>query len=164
MSPVAPGSGVEAYPSVQTSESTSTGVQKYMYNKIRILLGAIQRKKGWPARAHHSVGFYGLQMFAVPDFTTIDREHTMKAWKGSRSKEYEWRKVRIFDIPTLDMVELANVVPMQYGSLVLNKTMRINTIRDWPMYENLLSKGGISNIMIDHNWDKIKKELELNGY
>jgi len=149
-------------------EKVKGPVKKWQYNKIRILLNAIQRKTGFPTRPHMRVAFYACLMFTIPQDTQIHYEWTRKAWEEEPG--YFYRKVKIYNIivpgtPAGDvakvLVSLMGIVGL--GGLPLDMYAG-QTEKDWPIYENLLQKGGLSNDFIDHNWDKIRKELISNGY
>lgn len=144
-------------------------IKHYMYNKIRINLNNYQRTHGWPSRLAKSVGFYGLLMFSIPDYYLVHKLDTTKLWLQDRTKA--WREVVIYAIPNeyiQDVLSIVSNIPLNLlGSVIalvgiIVKNLTKTTI---PIFENLISIGGLSDTVIEANWDKIKELLksDVNG-
>ena len=164
-------------PFIEGAGATQGGVEHYMYNKIRILLSNIYSKHGYPARAHHTVQFYGLLMFSVPINTKIHYINTKKAWEQivylddkegqpilTEPKDWKWRQVYIYDIPDEIMQKVMHFIPLSIDDGIVWTLLELTTMRPWQLFDNLITYGGINDIVIEHNWDKIKDVLNQNGY
>jgi hypothetical protein len=148
-------------PVSRASGPTNGGIYPYMYNKIRITLNAIHRKEGFPARSYHTVAFYGLLMFSIPFDHILLVGETATLWSQQPNKR--WRAVKLgYKRPSGDIAEDALYL-IPYWSQISRFAALFNQV-EWPIYENLLSYGGLNNKVIDANWDKIKLELNREGY
>ena len=184
-------------PTADLDKRTNGGISYYQYNKIRILLSAIQKKNGFPARDNHTVAFYSLLMFSLPFYTRLALLITQQAWaddpaiymKNSITGRYimfeksnyhdqiaslldkgpgtwRWRYILIHDIPNELINTLVGSIPI-VGDLTQFATYQVlqaTSIRPWPLYDYLISKGGLHDVVIKTNWNKIRKELNDNGY
>ena len=105
--------------------NTSFGpIKCYMFNKIRIVLGIIQKLHGYPAVRDHTVAFFDLLMFHIPYYTQLIVKETIKFWNGpiefpkfsgnwSKVRDYQWRAVRVVDIPDEYQTMIMNIIPFQ---------------------------------------------------
>jgi len=167
------------YKIIDFNATTKTGIKCYQFNKIRIKLSIIQRKHGFPASRDYTVAFYGFVMFGIPWFTKIFLTPTINAWIGKRGIGdygnlpfvdydrpylYNWRQVVIHDLPP-ELLDLGlGAISMIPGIYTIVTALMYNTARLFPIFENILSFGGLNNKVIISNWDKIYKKLIQNGY
>lgn len=144
------------------AKSNVKKISVFEFTKIRIHLAAIARKEGFPAIIHHTVAFFDLLMFSIPFYTKVSIRNTMENW--NISAKYRWRKVRIFDIPDEFGFELLGLIPLSTDDMLVMSTMKRATERDWLLFNNLVSYGGIHNKIIICNWDYVLKKLNEGGY
>ncbi len=162
-------------PGGRSREATYNGVEPYMYNKIRILLSVIQRKHGFPMREHHTVAFFDLIMFSIPFHTKIRVHATMTSWDRDSiagkipvtlRKDMRYRQVLIANLPNELQSDLIGLIPFGFDTTAreLFELALETTTRTWPIFENLVTFGGMNDVLIQHNWDKIRLVLNKNGY
>ena len=153
-------------------------IKCYQFNKIRICLDAIEKKEGYPARRHHTVAFFDLLMFSTPFYKRLAVMDTIQLWDdGQLSKEkpwrvrfvdvgsrfYVWRQVVTFDIPDEYQSVFLGLIPSKIDDSIVNTLLRL-TSDVWPIFENLVSYGGLHNYIILCNWDKVVRKLNKGGF
>lgn len=158
--------------------STKGGIHSFQFNKIRIALASIQKKHGYPVRQHHTVAFFDLMMFSIPFFTKIFTTLTIQMWDAEiipagmylwentydHTKSFEWRfrKVIIHNIPNEFSTGILNFIPFKFDEAVWGHAQR-TTSREWFIFDNLLSYGGLNNLVIIANWNRIRNFIDNKG-
>lgn len=137
---------------------TNKGLPVWEFNNIRYAMMNKMRKHGFPMRLHHTVAFFDLVMFSIPFYTTISTQDTINLW--NTNVEYRYRKVRIYDLPSEYAYEMMGLIPFNIDETLALGTLKRTTIRDWDIFTNLITFGGVNNKMIICNWDKIVDFLE----
>lgn len=139
----------------------------YQFNKVRIKLAQIKRKHGFPVRSFFTVAFFNYIMFGIPFYTKMHIKESINSWSQVGMR---WRGVRIGDLPVEDTVQgqlyivgrsLAGIVGL---SGMFDDILKASTIRNYPIYENIIMYSGLHNIVIISNWDKILTELNKEGF
>ena len=158
--------------------SNGKKIKCYEFNKIRIHLEAIEKREGFPARRHHTVAFFDLLMFSTPFYKRLSVMDTIQLWdEGQLSKEkpwrirfidvgsrfYVWRQVVTFNIPDEYQSVFLGLIPSKIDDSVVNTLLRL-TSDVWPIFENLISYGGLHNKIILCNWDKVVRKLNKGGF
>ena len=149
-------------------------VSCYMFNKIRIILGIIQKRHGYPAVRHHTVAFFDLLMFHVPFYTKTLIKQTIEFWdqpvewprfsgNWSKIRDYQWRAVRIVDIPDEYQSMIMNAIPFNIDETLISALLLL-TARRYLLYPNIVDRSGLHDKIIICNWDYILQELNENGY
>lgn len=151
-------------------------IESFQTNKIRIFMNAIAQKDGFPVRLHHTVAFFDLIMFSIPFYTKLMIFQSIEAWEGryspmgqgpelihDPSEIHRYRNVIIFDIPNELLSMILMAIPTFIDNMLVELAMQ-TTHRPWPIFENLVTFSGMSNLFIKYNWDKILLVLNQNGY
>ena len=157
-----------------TARSKVKNIAVYEFTKIRIHLDALGRREGFPARMHHTVAFFDLLMFSIPFYTQLMTKTTITSWDEHRPlnipktnrTQMRWRNVLIKTIPDEQQYDYIGLIPFGFDNtiregfeMLLNATARI-----WPIFNNLVSFGGLHNKIIICNWDYVLKKLNKGGY
>lgn len=153
---------------IDLNKSTRGGIKVYQFNKIRMKVDQIKRKHGYMVRWGYKVGFVAHLMISVPQNTLIDYYETDQHWKQYVS--HRWRVCQIFDVQVEGSVQgnLAIVFSSLLGVVglggIIPDIIKGNTIRNYSIFENLVTYGGMHNIFILSNWDKILPMLNKAGF
>lgn len=163
---------------------TAKGVEPFQFNKIRLLLSAITKSKGFPAKRYYTVTFFNFLMFGIPYATVLDWKMTMNIWENDQAYNnlmrlpmnekpyypfhFRWRHVIIRDVPDQQMrtaMGYMGSIPIFGQGLGIGVELWSNlTKRLYPIFENLLFYSGLADHIIICNWDKISEVLNKNGY
>lgn len=150
---------------------TNSGIRYFHTNKIRALLGSHMKKKGFPVKIHARADFNALCMLAVPSHSIVEQEYTVEQWALAPFNTF--RNVWIFDFRKDNYLEnsynearsfVSGFVPYGgFASAGQSLSLKYTTIRPYPIFENLITYGGLNDIFIYMNWDKIKRVLDKLG-
>lgn len=166
-------------------KSTRSGIESFMYNKIRMALDAIMKKHGFPMRFHHTVNFLDLLMVSIPFFTQIAITDTLDAWDDNIEKigmRHNWllnpsirnildksdgawwfcRAIIIYDVPDEYARMIMRGIPTNIDEAIWESAMRL-TMRPYSMFDNIISFGGINNLVILANWNKVREMIDKYG-
>lgn len=149
------GSPIPGVPN-QRDRATNGGIRFFQTIKIRSIFEKIYKVSGYPVRWAHYVGYYsGLGLWVHDDFI-INAHQTTFLWENEPDKK--WREVVIGRIPDIITREIPLVAHI---ASIISK--QVYTER-WQVFENLAFYNTMNDIVIKHNWDKIRVFLNGKGY
>ena len=145
------------------------GIKWFMFNKIRIKLGAYRKRHGWNLQVYRRVMFMDLQMFSIPSDHVCMEYFTREDWLDYPNRSY--RKIKIANrIDTSNSISAGGNLLAAIGGGLMQTILGINlvseigqgaTMKDWEIYPNLISIGGLHDVIILRNWEKVRLELNL---
>ncbi|MEJ2252183.1 MAG: hypothetical protein P8Y97_21285 [Candidatus Lokiarchaeota archaeon] len=140
-----------------------------MYNKIRVILGNIWKIQGYPVRLHCRVAFPHHIMISIPNNMEYSIARTWTMYQDQGSRKYDPSSIYRYVIliqnapegTPLGFIEnMFNMVTLGLFSQIVEGDV---TEIKYPIFENIVSPGGINNKVIDANWDKIKATITYWG-
>jgi hypothetical protein len=134
-------------------------IRCFEFNKIRMHLSALSKKHGFPVRLGWNLNFASLLYVLKPQNSVINYSQTYFLWYRQPLKRY--RKLCINDIIVPETLEggflniLDQFLAIFGAGHVLDAAVAEGTLREMDLFENIPDWGGLHDIVIMANWDKI---------
>lgn len=154
---------------------TDGGIECWQTIKIRTILASLFSRHGYPLREYAGMGYFSGISCWIPVQRYINHHETRMLWENAEKRGWDgksphpkWRTLILMEVPepesSLDILTGRGVV-FDFGMIDLGfELYQTFTNEPYPIFENLSFYNTIHDILIYHNWDKIRKLFNMNGY